>query len=354
MPQDTSNPGLEALKPLIRQWGRELGFADVAFAPVHLEGAEARLMDWLAEGRHGDMDYMARHGVTRARPGQLVPGTGSVISARLDYLPAAPDAWDTLNDAGRAYIARYALGRDYHKLVRSRLQKLGERIARVTGCTFRAFADSAPVMEVELAGRAGLGWEGKHTLLLTREGSWFFLGELYIDLPFVPDHPQPEHCGACQACIDICPTRAITAPRQLDARRCISYLTIEHLGSIPGELRPLMGNRIYGCDDCQLACPWNRFARLTDVQDFQPRHGLDSAGLLDLFAWSESEFLSRMAGSAIRRIGHGRWLRNLAVALGNAPPAPEIRSALESRLGHPSVVVREHLQWALWRQSQPG
>ena len=339
------------MKPAIRAWGRELGFAALGFAPVDLGDAEQRLMDWLAAGYHGDMDYMARHSASRARPAELVPGTFSVICARLDYLPEAAEPWANLADPERAYVSRYALGRDYHKLMRQRLRTLGERIAGAIGpFAYRPFADSAPVMEVALAKRAGLGWEGKHTLALTRLGSWFFLGELYTDLPFAPDPVLADHCGSCQACIDICPTRAILAPGLLDARRCISYLTIEHAGSIPLELRPLMGNRIYGCDDCQLACPWNRFARPSDEPDFQPRNGLDSASLLELFAWSKPEFLSRMEGSAIRRIGHERWLRNLAVALGNAPPSPAIHAALEARADHPSALVREHLQWALSRQ----
>ena len=352
MCQSISPADLAALKPTIRAWGRELGFSAVGFAPIELGGAEQRLMAWLTSGYHGEMDYMARHGVNRARPDELVPGTLGVISARLDYLPRAAESWANLADAGRAYVSRYALGRDYHKLMRSRLQKLGERIAAEIGpFAFRPFSDSAPVMEVELARHAGLGWEGKHTLMLTREGSWFFLGELYTDLAFPADPPLETHCGTCQACIDLCPTRAILAPHLLDARRCISYLTIEHPGPIPEDLRPLMGNRIYGCDDCQLACPWNRFTQPTDLSDFQPRNGLDSATLLELFAWSEAEFLARLEGSAIRRIGHERWLRNLAVALGNAPPSLEITAALQCRADHPSALVREHLQWALSRQS---
>jgi epoxyqueuosine reductase len=351
MQQEHSPADLEALKPAIRTWGRELGFSALGFAPVELGDAEQRLMDWLAAGHHGDMDYMARHGRSRARPADVVAGTVSVISARLDYLPQAADARGNLADDRRAYVSRYALGRDYHKLMRRRLQGLGERIAVEIGpFAYRPFTDSAPVMEVELAKRAGLGWEGKHTLMLTRQGSWFFLGELYTDLPFAPDPPQENHCGTCRACLDICPTRAILAPHRLDARRCISYLTIEHAGSIPLELRPLMGNRIYGCDDCQLACPWNRFARPSGLPDFQPRHGLDHAGLLDLFAWSEAEFLARLEGSAIRRIGHERWLRNVAVALGNAAPDTAIVAALRGRADHPSALVREHLQWALSRQ----
>ena len=314
-------------------------------------------MAWLAAGCHGDMDYMARHGASRARPAELLPGTASIISARMDYLPDAADAWANLDDSRRAYVSRYALGRDYHKLVRSRLQKLGERLADAAGgCMFRAFSDSAPVMEVALAGKTELGWRGKHTLLLDRGGSWFFLGELFVDLAFPPDPPAAAHCGTCQACIEICPTRAIQAPYRLDARRCISYLTIEHAGSIPPELRPLIGNRIYGCDDCQLACPWNRFARPCELPDFQPRNRLDNASLLELFAWSENEFMQRLEGSAIRRIGHERWLRNIAIALGNAlAKAPDnpaaIVAALQARADHPSALLREHLQWALSRNT---
>jgi len=314
-------------------------------------------MDWLARGFHGEMDYMARHGTTRARPAELVPGTAGIISVRLDYLPQAAASRENLADPTRAYISRYALGRDYHKLMRGRLQKLAERIAGEIGpFQSRPFSDSAPVLEVALASRASLGWRGKHTLLLTRQGSWFFLGELFTDLAFLPDKPPDEpdepHCGTCQACIDLCPTRAIVAPYQVDARRCISYLTIEHAGAIPVELRPLLGNRIYGCDDCQLTCPWNRFARLGEAPDFQPRHGLDTASLSDLFAWSEAQFLARFEGSAIRRIGHERWLRNIAVALGNAPPSPAAVAALETRRDHPSALLREHLQWALSRQAE--
>ncbi len=351
MSQKPGPAELEALKPAIRAWGRELGFAAVGFASIDLGEAETEFMGWLAAGYHGEMDYMARHGLARARPAELIPGTLSVISARLDYLPEAADAHANLADRERAYVSRYALGRDYHKLVRGRLQQLAGRMAEAIGpFAHRPFADSAPVMEVALAANAGLGWKGKHTLLLTRQGSWFFLGELYADLPFPPDPPESGHCGSCQACIDICPTRAILAPYRLDARRCISYLTIEHQGAIPPELRPLLGNRVYGCDDCQLACPWNRFARPSGLPDFQPRNGLDSVSLVQLFAWSEAEFLARFAGSAIRRIGHARWLRNLAVALGNAPPAAAVVRALEARADHPSALVREHLQWALSRQ----
>ncbi len=354
----TDPAALEALKPRIRAWGRELGFSAVGFASIQLGEAENELMAWLAAGYHGEMDYMARHGATRARPAELLPGTASIVSARMDYLPDAADAWRNLEDPARAYISRYALGRDYHKLIRSRLQQLGERIAQATGtCTFRAFTDSAPVLEVALARNAALGWKGKHTLLLDRGGSWFFLGELFVDLPFAPDQPAAGHCGSCQACIEVCPTQAIVAPYQLDARRCISYLTIEHAGPIPLELRPLLGNRIYGCDDCQLACPWNRFAQVAAAPDFQPRHQLDTASLLELFAWDEAEFLHRHEGSAIRRIGYERWLRNIAVALGNAlakasPDAAAIVAALTARADHPSALLREHLQWALSQHSR--
>ncbi|OYY94409.1 MAG: tRNA epoxyqueuosine(34) reductase QueG [Hydrogenophilales bacterium 28-61-23] len=354
----TSPEALNALKPHIRAWGRELGFNAVGFASIQLDGAENELMAWLAAGYHGDMDYMARHGATRARPAELLPGTASIISARMDYRPDAAEAWANLADPERAYISRYALGRDYHKLIRSRLQQLGERIEQATGAyVFRAFSDSAPIMEVELAKNAALGWKGKHTLLLDRGGSWFFLGELFVDLPFTPDPPATNHCGTCQNCIDICPTRAILAPYLLDARRCISYLTIEHAGAIPLELRALIGNRIYGCDDCQLACPWNRFAQTSAAPDFQPRNQLDTASLLELFAWTEAEFLRRHEGSAIRRIGHERWLRNIAVALGNAlaqnaSNATAIVAALQARADHPSALLREHLQWALSQQGR--
>ena len=360
----THNPTfLATLQAHIRDWGRELGFSGIGFASVELGDAERELMAWLAAGHHGSMDYMARHGVTRARPAELLPGTASIISARLDYLPQASEAWPNLADPARAYISRYALGRDYHKLMRNRLQQLGERIATETGgCQFRAFADSAPVLEVALARNAALGWRGKHTLLLDRTGSWFFLGELFVDLPCAEDVLPPAHCGTCQSCIDLCPTQAILSPYRLDARRCISYLTIEYPGSIPLELRPLLGNRIYGCDDCQLVCPWNRFAQVSALPDFSPRNRLDSASLIELFAWSETEFLQRLEGSAIRRIGHERWLRNIAVALGNAlrhacsnqpESVPVIIAALQTRADHPSALLREHLQWAL-SQSNPS
>ena len=339
----------------IKTWGQALGFQAVGIAGVELPQAETRLLEWLAAGRHGAMDYMAKHGTKRTRPAELVPGTLRVISVRLDYQPPqARDSWDVLHDPARAFISRYAVGRDYHKLMRNRLQKLADRITQAIG-TFhhRVFTDSAPVMEVELAQLAGLGWRGKHTLLLQREhGSWFFLGEIYTDLDLPVDTPADNHCGTCQACIDICPTGAIVAPYELDARRCISYLTIEHKGAIPEDLRPLLGNRIYGCDDCQLVCPWNKFAQPTDEADFHPRQGLDDVALIDLFSWNETAFDTRLAGSAIRRIGHAQWLRNIAVALGNAPTTPEIVGALQARHDHPSPLVREHVAWALAQHSK--
>jgi epoxyqueuosine reductase len=335
----------------IRQWGRELGFDAIGIAGTALEAAEAELAAWLAAGFHGEMDYMASHGTKRSRPAVLVPGTVSVITARMNYLPPAVPMEAVLPDGTRAAISRYALGRDYHKLLRARLQKLVERIAEAVGpFGHRVFTDSAPVQEVALASMSGLGWRGKHTLLLTREaGSYFFLGEIYTDLPLPADTPQEEHCGTCRACLDCCPTQAIVAPYKVDARRCISYLTIELKGAIPENLRPLIGNRVYGCDDCQIACPWNRFARRTAETDFFVRHGLDNTSLIELFAWTEEEFRTRLAGSAIHRIGHERWLRNLAVALGNAPTSPEVVAALVSRRDHPSALVREHVAWSLSR-----
>jgi epoxyqueuosine reductase len=346
------SPDLTGLAARIRAWGRELGFQQVAITDTDLSAAETRLRAWLAQGRHGEMRYMAGHGARRSRPAELVPGTVRVVSARMDYWPAQAQAIEpVLADRALAFVSRYALGRDYHKLVRSRLQKLADRIqAEIGPFGYRVFSDSAPVMEKPLAEKAGLGWIGKHTNLISREGgSWFFLGEIYTDLPLPPDAPAANHCGTCRACLDVCPTRAIVAPYQLDARRCISYLTIELHGPIPAELRPLLGNRIYGCDDCQLVCPWNRFAHATAEPDFAPRHGLDAAGLSELFAWTEEEFLKRTEGSPIRRIGHERWLRNIAVALGNAPSSPAVVTALRARLAHPSGLVREHVRWALER-----
>ena len=341
----------------IKEWGLELGFQQIGIADTELSLAETRLGEWLVKGWHGEMGYMARHGSRRTRPGELVPGTARVISARMDYLPQPQDdVAMALRDPSNAFVSRYALGRDYHKLMRRRLQRLAERIGRhVGGFAYRVFVDSAPVLEKPLAQKAGLGWIGKHTNLINRNaGSWFFLGELYTDLPLPVDAPARDHCGRCQACIDVCPTRAIRGPYQLDARRCISYLTIELKGPIPETLRPMLGNRIYGCDDCQLVCPWNRFARTTREQAFRPRHGLDRSALLQLFGWDEATFSKRTEGAAIRRIGHTAWLRNLAVALGNAPPSADIAQALSARLTHPSALVREHVRWALKRQRARG
>jgi epoxyqueuosine reductase len=342
-----------ALAAAIKDWGRELGFQKVGIAPIELPEDEQRLLAWLGLQRHGEMGYMQRHGTRRSRPAELVPGTLRVISARMDYWPGAADPVSVLADGSLGYVSRYALGRDYHKVLRSRLAQLADRVAAAVGSSgYRAFTDSAPVLEKALARDAGLGWVGKHTNLLDRhDGSWFFLGEVFTDLPLPVDAPVTAHCGSCTACIDVCPTRAIVAPYELDARRCVSYLTIELDGTIPEEFRAPMGNRIYGCDDCQLVCPWNRYARVTAEKDFQARHGLDATSLVDLFHWTEAEFLERTSGSAIRRIGYVRWLRNIAVALGNAPRSESVIEALASRLEHPSAVVREHVGWALERQA---
>jgi epoxyqueuosine reductase len=339
----------------IRQWGKTLGFQQLGITDTNLADHELHLNAWLDKGYHGDMSYMERHGTRRSRPAELVPGTTTVISVRMDYLPPdIPDIEGLLLEPDKAFVSRYALGRDYHKLMRRRLQKLCDRIAQAAGpFGYRVFVDSAPVLEKALAEKAGLGWIGKHSNLLNRKaGSWFFLGEIYSDLPLPLDEPASEHCGDCIRCIDICPTQAIVAPYQVDARRCISYLTIELRDSIPEALRPLMGNRIYGCDDCQAVCPWNRFADFTDEQDFKPRHGLEAAQLIELFAWRETEFLKRTEGSAIRRIGHECWLRNIAVALGNARRSEAVINALQSRSSHPSPMVREHVQWALARHAE--
>jgi epoxyqueuosine reductase len=346
----------QAFAVRIRELAREFGFQRCGITGIDLGPDEAHLRDWLAEGLYGSMEWMARHGTLRARPAELLPGTVRVISVGLDYgRRDDEEAWATLADGERAYVARYALGRDYHKLMRQRLQRLADRIADEIGpFGHRVFVDSAPVLERALARNAGLGWIGKHTCLIDRDGgSWFFLGEIYVDLPLPVDAPATAHCGTCTRCIDVCPTRAIVAPHRLDARRCISYLTIEHAGSIEPELRPLIGNRIFGCDDCQLVCPWNKFARRTDEPDFRARNDLDRATLAELFAWTEDEFLQRTEGSAIRRSGYERWLRNLAVALGNAPTTPDVIAALESRRGHDSAVVREHVEWALARHARP-
>ena len=340
-----------ALLERIRGWAAELGFARLGVTDTDLSSIEPRLRAWLDEGRHGEMEWMARHGTRRTRPADLVPGTVRVVSVSMEYWP--PDSEHpkrTLKDPSLGYVSRYALGRDYHKVLRNRLQRLAERIrAEVGPFGYRAFVDSAPVMEKPLAQKAGLGTQGKHTCLIDRErGSWFFLGELYTDLPLPLDEPAPEDvCGGCRACINACPTGAITAPYELDARLCISYQTIENPGPIPEELRPLMGNRVYGCDDCQLVCPWNRHATDAEERDFRVRNGLDAPDLVWLFEWSEDEFLERFAGSPVRRIGHALWLRNVAVALGNAPTSEPVVAALRRRRDHPSELVREHIHWAL-------
>ena len=347
---DETTIDFAALAQNIRDWGVELGFQKIGITDTDLSHAEPGLTDWLSAGFHGGMNYMAKHGLKRARPADLVPGTVRVISARMNYFPArVADAAGGLRDAARAYVSRYALGRDYHKVMRRRLQQLAVRIESATGaCSYRAFTDSAPVMEVELAVKAGVGWRGKHTLLIAREaGSYFFLGEIFTNLPLPVDSGTDDHCGTCERCIDVCPTRAIVAPYRLDARRCISYLTIEHHGGIPVELRPLIGNRVYGCDDCQLACPWNKFAVPGVETDFAVRNGLDDAALVELFAWREADFHERLAGSAIHRVGFERWSRNLAVGLGNARRSAAVLGALRARAGDPSPLVREHVAWAL-------
>ena len=349
-------PDLAALAERIKTWSRELGFQQLGVAGIALGEDAAHLRRWLDEGLHGRMEYMARHGDKRARPEELVPGTLRVLSVRMDYGTGDDAAaWDTLAEGERAYVARYALGRDYHKVMRNRLQKLADHIAAEIGpFGYRAFVDSAPVLERALARDAGLGWIGKHTCLINRDaGSWFFLGEILTDLPLPVDAPASAHCGTCTRCITVCPTGAIVAPYRVDARRCISYLTIELKEAIPEALRPLMGNRIFGCDDCQLACPWNKFAVRHQQPDFQPRHNLDGAGLAELFAWDEATFLQRTEGSAIRRTGHAGWLRNIAVALGNAPTTPAVLAALASRRDDPEPMVREHVAWALARHPKP-
>jgi len=346
-----------ALVHKIKTWGQDLGFAEIGIASADVTATTPQLFRWLQLGRHGEMDYMAKHAALRAQPEALLPATLSVISARLPYWPKAAESRLVLADSEAAYISRYALGRDYHKTIRQRLQKLAGRIGLEIGnyglpkgisspFVYRVFSDSAPVLEVEFARKSGIAWRGKHTLALTRQGSWHFLGEIYSNLPLPQDAPISEHCGSCRRCLDACPTAAIVAPYEVDARLCISYLTIELQGAIPVELRPLIGNRIYGCDDCQLCCPWNDFAQLGDP-DFAVRNGLDSTPLAELFAWSKEEFESRLAGSPIRRIGHQRWLRNIAVALGNSTGSATTRAALKARLDHPSVLVREHVSWAL-------
>ena len=341
----------EAIAAQIKTWGAELGFQQVGITGIDLKEDERHLLGWLKQGMHGEMAYMERHGNKRSRPEQLRPGTLRVISARMDYLP--PDAKaipSVLADGKLAFISRYALGRDYHKVMRARLKKLARHVEAAVGpCGYRVFTDSAPVLEKALARNAGLGWIGKHSNLLhPQAGSWFFLGEIYTDLPLPVDRAfTEEHCGSCSACIDVCPTRAIVAPYRVDARRCISYLTIEHRGVIPEEFRKAMGNRVYGCDDCQAVCPWNRFAQYTSEPDYRPRHRLDEIGLTECFLWSETAFKEKTEGSAIRRIGYKSWLRNVAVALGNAPTTAAVVNALNQRRAHPSALVREHVHWAL-------
>ncbi len=346
-----------ALKTDILAWGKELGFQQLGVSDTDLAAAESRLGDWLERDYHGSMEYMHRHGTKRSRPAELVPGTARVISARMDYLTDAQrDAKALLDHDSAAYVSRYALGRDYHKVLRGRLRALARRIEdRIGEFGYRVFVDSAPVLEKPIAEKAGLGWIGKHTNLLNKDaGSWFFLGELYTDLPLPVDEPASGHCGTCTACIDVCPTNAIVAPYELDARRCISYLTIELQGAIPEEFRPSIGNRVYGCDDCQLFCPWNKFAEPSGEGDFAPRHGLDDADLTELFGWSEATWLARTEGSAIRRIGYERWLRNIAVALGNAATTPAVVAALKERKNYESRLVREHVMWALEQHGPHG
>lgn len=356
----------EELFSQIQTWALELGFSQIGATGVDLSAAEPGLLSWLANGFHGDMAYMAAHGLKRARPAELVPGTVSVLTARMDYLPrSTSNDWtglelQRLSRPNEAIVSVYARGRDYHKVLRARLQKLSERIAEhISPLGYRVFTDSAPVLEAELASRSGQGWRGKHTLVLNREaGSMFFLGEIYLDIALPHSKPVTAHCGSCRACIDICPTQAIIAPHKLDARRCISYLTIEHAGSIPLELRPLIGNRIYGCDDCQLICPWNKFAQRSALPDFDERAGLSGQQLCTLFAWSEDDFLKFTEGSPIRRIGHERWLRNIAVSLGNSRRVATkfdlsgIDATLQTRASHESELVREHVEWAFNQSGQ--
>ena len=355
MPNPSDETDLQNLAARIRVWAGELGFAQMGVSSVNLTEHGEYLKDWLAKGFHGEMRFMAEHGEKRWRPDKLEPGTIRVLSFRMDYLPLADDPRDVLANPNKAYIARYTLGRDYHKLIRKRLAQLAKRIQTEAGGRYRAFVDSAPVLERAIAEQAGLGWIAKNTMLINKKaGSWFFLGEIYTDLPLPLSGPQQsKHCGSCTTCLDICPTQAFTGPFQLDARRCISYLTIEHKGSIDPELRPLMGNRIFGCDDCQLCCPWNKFAKPSAEADFQPRHELDTADLIDLFLWDEMTYLSKTEGSALRRIGYERWLRNLAVALGNATSTIAVIEALKQRQDYPSRLVQEHVAWAL-KQHQSG
>ncbi len=352
--RNTAQPDSDLLNQL-QQVAHDCGFQQLGISDIDLSSAEQRLQDWLAKGFHGEMGFMAKHGSKRSRPDELLPETVRVITARMDYWPEdTAEPWQVIGDDHKAFVSRYALGRDYHKLMRKRLLRLSQSIEKLLGpMGYRVFCDSAPVMEKALAEKSGLGWIGKHTNVLNREhGSYFFLGEIYTDMPLPLTQPVSAHCGDCTACIDICPTQAIVGPYQLDARRCISYLTIELRGSIPVELRPLMGNRIYGCDDCQLVCPWNKFAKPSLENAFQPRENLDAPQLLDLFSWSEAEFYQKLEGSPIRRIGYDCWLRNIAVALGNAKADNTIQQALQNKLGEVSDMVAEHIYWALAQQDQ--
>jgi len=350
---------LSDLSLAIKNWGLALGFSQIGITDTNLQAAESEHQAWIEKGLHGDMDYMAKHGTKRTRPHELVPNTQRIISARLDYLPPqAADSDTILQDGSKAFISRYALGRDYHKVMRNKLQKLCEKIQselqhyQVDGFEYRAFTDSAPVLEVALAEKAGIGWRGKHTLLINKNhGSWFFLGEIYTNLALPIDEPASNHCGSCSKCMEVCPTQAITAPYEVDARRCISYLTIELKTSIPVEFRPLIGNRVYGCDDCQLYCPWNKFAEITKETDFAVKHGLDDVSLIDCFNWTEEEFKTKMAGSAIYRIGYTQWLRNIAVGLGNAETTPEVINALKQHQHHENETLQEHVRWALSRHT---
>ena len=343
------NIDTKKLAEQIKSWGMALGFQQVGITDTDLNDAETRLKEWTDQNYHGQMEYMVRHGSKRSQPAELVPGTLRIISVRMDYLPEDPEVHKILQNPDKAFVSRYAVGRDYHKVIKKKLEQLAQKISEEVGeFGYRAFVDSAPVLEKPIAAKAGLGWQGKHTNLINRfAGSYFFLGELYTDLPLPIDAPVKNHCGSCRACIDICPTQAIIAPYVLDARRCISYLTIELKESIPVEFRKAMGNRIYGCDDCQLVCPWNRYAKISEEKDFSPRHHLLDSDLITLFEWSEAEFLEKTAGSAIRRIGYERWLRNLAVGLGNASRSFEVIEALKKRLDYPSALVQEHVRWAL-------
>jgi len=350
MPSHLSKEQINDLSQQIKLWGIELGFQQVGISDTDLSHIEDWYAQWIKDKKYGDMDYMHKHGSKRLRPDELIEGTIRVISVRMDHLPHdSESAINKLDDGKTAYISRYALGRDYHKVVRKRLKQLAQKIEQsIDGFAYRVFVDSAPVMEKPLAQKAGLGWQGKHTNLINKNsGSWFFLGELYTNIPLKLDSPAHNHCGTCTACIDVCPTKAITGPYQLDARKCISYLTIEHKGSIPIEFRKAIGNRVYGCDDCQLFCPWNKFAELTDEKDFMPRHELDDSKLIELFNWSEEEFLKKTEGSAIRRIGYERWLRNLAIGLGNAEKSEQVRNSLLAKKDYPSEIVRESIAWAL-------